>query len=471
MFRHLLGHLFDIIEELFKQEEIWFLLFIVLLGGVLVVALPISAVGGLTRIFVLLWPFLLFLILFPLFRSLWLFWRQELYKKVHFKTILLELIIPRELQKSSQSMEQVLSSLHSLRNLPGNFGEKYWQGEVTRWFGLEMVSFGGEIHFYIRVYYKQRNLVESAFFSYYPDIEIVEVDDYVSKFPTSVSEMYARGVDLWGSEMILAREDMYPIKTYPAFERQEKEEEKLLDPISTFLEVLSKLKEEEIVGIQLLIAPTGNEWINKWDKSVNKLKEPITRKEIKTTAEGQVESFAKFIARSPGETEILEAVENNLSKPAFDTLIRFIYLSPKSVFYDSFARRGLTGAFNQYSALNLNFFSQNYPISTRALVWHWPHLFPKWRNEYRKQRVLHNFIRREVPPETRLGRFMIAYLMNWNFASHRFVMNIEGLATIFHPPTSIVLTEPHIKHLESRRKGPPAGLAIFGEEGEIEKFK
>jgi len=34
----------------------------------------------------------------------------------------------------------------------------------------------------------------------------------------------------------------------------------------------------------------------------------------------------------------------------------------------------------------------------------------------------------------------------------------------------VVVTEPHIRHLESRRAGPPAGLSIFGEEKEIEKF-
>jgi hypothetical protein len=50
-------------------------------------------------------------------------------------------------------------------------------------------------------------------------------------------------------------------------------------------------------------------------------------------------------------------------------------------------------------------------------------------------------------------------------------MNVEGLATLFHPPTSVVLTAPHIRRVESRKTGPPAGLAIFGEEGEIEKYK
>ena len=50
-------------------------------------------------------------------------------------------------------------------------------------------------------------------------------------------------------------------------------------------------------------------------------------------------------------------------------------------------------------------------------------------------------------------------------------MNTKCLATLYHIPTSVVLTEPHLKHLESKRAGPPSGLAIFGEEEELEKYK
>ncbi|MFH0712246.1 MAG: hypothetical protein V2A55_00075 [Candidatus Jorgensenbacteria bacterium] len=465
MFRNFLRNILDIIEELFRQEEIWLLIFIVGLAGVLAAFLPPLSF---TKLLILLWPFIVFAILFPLTLSLWMFWREEIYKNHYVKSVLLELRIPREIKKTPEAMEQVLAAMHSLRNYPGDINEKYWLGEVTRWFALEITSFGGEIHYYIRVYKKQRDLLESALFSYYNDLEVVEVDDYVKRLPKDVPELYAEGMDLWGTEMILRREDAYPIKTYPEFEGELEEREN--DPMSTFLEVLSKVKPGEFVGIQLLIAPALDDWDKKWTHLLDKLKEPKI-KTGKTQSEQGIAAFAKLIARSPVETDILKAVEGNLSKPAFRTLVRFIYTSPKEIFYDSFARRGLSGAFNQYSTLHLNGFKQNYPMSTRTRVWNWPFLFPKWRNEYRKQRLLHNYIKRDVPPETFMGRFVTSYLLNWNFNSKRFYINVEGIATIFHPPSSLVLTEPHIRHLEARRKGPPAGLAIFGEEEEIEKYK
>lgn len=414
-------------------------------------------------------PFLAFILLLAAFRSAWLFWRREMFK-TSIKWILLELRIPREIKKSPQAMEQVLAALHSLRNVAGDIREMYWDGEVTRWFALEMVSFGGEIHFYIRTYYKQKNLVQAAFFSYYPDVEVVEVEDYVDKLPATIKEMYAQGYDMWGTEMLLAKEEVYPIKTYTTF-FEAPEEERQFDPIAAFLEVLGKLQKGEIVGIQLLIAPAAQNWRDTGKDLVEKLRETKTKKEQRVSAEGQMESFARMIARSPGEVDILKAVENNISKQAFSTVIRFIYLSPRTIFYDSYARRGLIGAFNQYASLHLNAFVQNYAVSTRTRVWNWPHIFPKRRNEYRKQRLLYTYRKRIRLTDTFMGRLMTSYFLNWNFASKPVHMNTECLATIFHPPTFLVVTGPHIPRVESRKVGPPAGLAIFGEEREIEKFQ
>jgi hypothetical protein len=465
MFKNFLHHLLEIIEELFRQEEIWFLIFVLGLVGLLAAFLPpLSFIEFL----ILLWPFIVFAILFPFSRSLWLFWREEIYKTTYFKTVLLELRIPREIKKTPEAMEQVLTAMHSLRNIAGDFGEKYWHGEITRWFALEIASFGGEIRFFIRVYHKQRDLLEAALFSYYPDLEVVETDDYVKNLPQDIHHLYREDMDIWGTEIVLRKEDLYPVKTYPNFEGDLEEREN--DPISNFLEVLSKVKSGEVVGIQILVAPGLDDWHKKWDNMVEKLKEPKVKAGKLEGQEG-IAAFSKLIARSPVETDILKAVEEKVSKPAFNTLIRFIYTSPKDIFYDSFARRGLVGAFGQYSTNHLNAFIQNYPMSTRTRVWNWPHLFPRWRNEYRKQRLLYNYIRREVPPATRMGRFMTSYLLNWNFNSRRFYLNVEEVATIFHPPSAVVLTEPHIAHLEARRKGPPAGLAIFGEDEDIEKYK
>lgn len=439
------------------------------------------------RLLVLEVSALVFFIFFPLFVSTWTFWRNELFKK-SIKWLLLEIKIPREIKKSPKAMEQVLSAIHALRNAPGDIRERYWDGEVTRWYSFEMVSFGGEVRFFLRLYYKQRDLVESAFFSYYKDVELVEVEDYVDeKFPKTVQELYSWGYDMWGSEMLLSKEAAYPIKSYADFEAIE--EEKQFDPISNFIEVLAKAKKEEIVGVQILAAPAAHDWHKKWEPFVQKLMKVDTKQQRAPTTVidfhgGPLPAFStsvpkkdefagltKAFTRTPGETDALKAVERNLSKPAFDSLIRFIYFSPKSMFYDSYARRGLTGAFNQYASLDMNSFIQNYDISTRTRIWNKPYIFPKWRNEFRKQRLLLTFSNRKLPTRPFMGKLLTSYIWNWNIHSKTFELNTESLATLFHPPTWTVLTAPHMKRLESRKTGPPAGLAIFGDEEKIEQFK
>ncbi|MEK7094005.1 MAG: hypothetical protein AAB903_01545 [Patescibacteria group bacterium] len=433
-----------------------------------------------------LWWFWLFLFLVPLFESSWLAWRQKHFEHGMEWTIL-EIVIPREVSKSPQAMEQVLMSLHALRNVATNFEESYKDGEITRWFCLEMVSFGGEIHFYIRFYHKYRPLVEAAFFSYYPDLELVQVDDYITRFPANMQECYRQGYDLWGTELYTTKPAAYPIKTYRDFESPD--ESKQFDPISTFLEVLSKVKNEELVGIQILIAPAEDHWYEEFEGVIQKIKENKSQKKNKekvttfvnfpggplphfeSRSHKEEETKSTYVMRTPGETNILEAVENNLSKKAFETIIRFVYLSPKSIFYDSFPRRGLAGAFNQYAAADLNSFVQNHPIATRTLIWNPPYIFPNWRNEYKKQRMLYNYRGREMGSDTFIGKLIDSYFFDWNFKTKKFLMTTQCLATLFHPPTLGVLTAPHMKRAEHRKAGPPSGLAIFGAEDDLEKFQ
>lgn len=464
MIKESLDHVIEFLSEFFKKEEVWVLLIFVGIGAWIVYAFFDALWQILVNFFLYAWPIILFFLVWPLLVSLWLFIRQHQFKE-DIKWTLLELRIPREVKKSPQAMEQVLAGIHSLRNAPGDISEKYWEGEVTYWWSLEIVSFGGEVRFFIRSPKGRTQLVHALFYSYYPDVEVVEVQDYMEQFPHTVEEMYERGFDLWGTEMILANESAYPIKTYENFEHME--EEKQFDPISTFLEILGAIRKEETVGIHFLIAPASQKWGEEFEDVVEELKTP------KTFAVGMDEETGGRevpIPHSDTHKEVLKAVEENLSKPAFDALLRFVYLSPKQGFSDAFPRRGLAGAFNQYSALNLNGFRANVKVATRTRIWNRPHVFPKIRLWYRKQRMLYCYRKREVPPETWMGRFVTSYLFNWNFGSKRFLMNTKCLATLFHPPTAVVLTAPHIKRVESRRAGPPAGLAIFGEEGDIERF-
>ncbi len=432
------------------------------LSGISLYALFTGILTSLLYLFLSLWWLWLFFLLFEPTRQLWIHWRQELFK-AGTKWILWELRMPRLVTQTPEAMDQVFASLHALRNSAGNLAETYIDGEITRWFTFEMVSFAGEVKFYLRAYSKQKDLIESAFFSYYPDVEMVVVtDDYLNKMPKNMTDMYAQNLDIWGSEMSLTKEEAYPIKTYPNFETPDPE--KRLDPISTFLELLGKLKPGEFVGIQFLLAPADKSWFKKYSDLIKKLKKPEEDKQDEKTGK------FSFNIRTPGETEVLEAVEHNLSKPAFDTVIRFLYYSPKESYLDTFPRRGITGAFNQYGLLDLNSFGRNEGMSTRAQVWDYPHIFPAIRTEYRKQRLLQLYRDREIPPETSWGKWYVSHPFNSGRHTRFFKLNTEALATLFHPPTEFVLTAPHVKRVESRKAGAPAGLAIFAEEEALDKF-
>ncbi len=432
------------------------------------------------------WWLWVFILVGPLFVEVWLFWKQETFKH-EIDWVLLELRMPREVRKSPMAMEQVLAALHSLRNAPGDFQEKYLNGEITRWFSLELVSIGGEVHFYIRAPRGQKDLVEAAFFSYYSDVELAEADDYVNNLPENITELYEGGYELWGTELVLAKNEAYPIKSYLDFEAPE--EEKQYDPISMFLEVLGKAKREELGGIPVESAPAGDEWKKHGQHGVEELRSKKGEGGHGPGASMRVEfphilptfpvekhdgkednAISKMFLRTPGETDVLKAVEENLSKPGFETVVRFIYTSPKELYADTFARRGVIGAFNQYASNDLNSFRQNEHMSTRAKIWKWPHIFPMRRVYLRRERILEYYRHREIPPHVGIGKHFLGRFMNGEHSEH-FIMTTRSLATLFHPPTYLVLTAPHVRRIESRKAGPPAGLPIYGGEENVEKFR
>lgn len=109
------------------------------------------------------WWFILFLILQPIAVSIWLFWRKKLFSK-KVPSVLFELKIPREVMKSPKAMEQVLLTIHSLRNSPATLRDIYWDGETPRSFSLEIVSFEGQIHLYVRTPETWKGLIEASLF-------------------------------------------------------------------------------------------------------------------------------------------------------------------------------------------------------------------------------------------------------------------------------------------------------------------
>ncbi len=464
MFGDLAKEIATFFEELFSREETWAILFIAGVAGA--IAVPFIGLSALLKALLdflgLTWWLWLFLLLFFTWRSLWVYWRNEVFKgKIEYA--FLELRVPRVMEKSPQAMEQVLATLSSLRNTADTIKDKYIDGMVTRWYSLEMVSFGGEVHLFIRCPKDLVQVVEAAFFGYYPDMDILEATDYVPNLPKTLEEIEGRDLDFWGTEMILDKEDAYPIKSYKYFESEA--EEKQFDPISAFLEILGKVQKDETLGIQLLLEPGDPKWKDEWEDLLNELK----KKKTAPAAPGETADFSALM-RSPGETDVLKAVEMNLSKPAFKTLIRWVYLAPKTTFYKSLTRGGIASAFNQYSALNMNFFRSNRDVATSTDLWRKPYLFAKSRLAMRKRRMLFNFLHRELPPQTEMGHFVASTPFTRTKKTKRYHLNLESVASLFHLPTGVVLTAPHLPRMESRKTGPPAGLPIYGGEEEIQKY-
>ncbi|MDO8558178.1 MAG: hypothetical protein Q7S09_03240 [bacterium] len=408
------------------------------------------------------WIWLPILLGFILVQS-WLTYVRAKFK-ASIRWSLLEIRVPRELKKTPKAMEQIFAGLYGLRNKADNIIETYVDGEVTLWFSFEIASFSGDIHFYVRTPTKHRHIIEAVFYAHYPDLEILEVSDYMATVPKSMQEMDESGYSLWGSELRLAREDAYPIRTYAEFSSTVEEEQ--IDPVSALVEILGKAKRGEKILLQILVRPADDTWQLQGKKLLDKLKTSNIHKKTKVMPGGDVEEVEKMIARTPGEVDLLKAINLNISKPGFETIIRYMYLAPKDIFSTNLARRGVFSCFNQYADFRMNFFRQNSGARTETWWVKSPYIFPEIRLRGRKRRMLRNFRERRMPEESFFSKIATSEVFDWNVKSKTFVLNTEELATIWHLPSHLVLTAPFVQRVESRKIGPPAGLPIFGGEEE-----
>ncbi len=394
---------------------------------------------------------------FGVFAMTLLNWRQSLYKQ-NIEWTFLELRFPRELDKSPRAMDQFFAAIHTLRNFPGDFMDKYWEGEVTLWISLEIVSLGGDIHFYMRIPTMHKRVIIANLYANYPTIDVEEVSDYMTRFPEGVAGIYQKGMKIWGGELILSKEDVYPIRTYMQFENIE--EAMALDPISAILEIFTRVDRRENVMLQILIRPADPVWKERGDKIVQELK----NKGLKKLA-GPLGEYEDKPIRTPGETDLLKVLEENLKKPGYETLVRQMYIADEAVYNKEFGSRGIVSALNQYAAQHLNSFKRNFKASTDTKWTYFPHFFPERRLVVRKERLYYNFCLRQMPEETIVGRLFSLNILHFNLNKQTFILNTEELATLYHPPSKIVLTAPFLERVESKKMGPSAGLPIFEEDG------
>jgi hypothetical protein len=435
------------------------------------------------KIFENWWWFFFPLILFPFFRYFYLWWvRWEIFYKKEFQWILLEIKPPKEILKPFSAMENIFSILWGIFDGP-NWRERWCKGELPLggggWFSFEICSFGGEIHFYMRIPDFFRTSAESTIYAQYPDAEITLVEDYTQKVPKDIpNEKW----DIYAEDYTLAREDHYPIKTYTMFfEKPEEEkrvaEEKRLDPLDSLLEALSTLQSGDQIWIQIVCNPILED-VFPWQKKgreaadriakrpVAKKPKPIIQEAIETLIKGpskkeeapSLELIAPELRLTPVEKEILTGIENKLKKPAYECWIKGVYICKKDEPHNYGSYKLLRGYFmSQFSTSHLNYLT--YFGGTRCRIHYWlkgRRLYLRKRQRFREtiERLPAYFpwnIEGKPPPLIRWIRYRVA-------PGRRSVcvLNIEELATIFHLPAKVAI--PTVPVVEAKKGGPPPTL-------------
>lgn len=407
--------------------------------------------------FILWWPFCF----------LWRWWKTDIYLK-KTKFVLLEIKIPKEVLKPIRAMETVMDGLWQiLYDAPGSWWEKWIEGKIIHSYSFEIVSIGGEAHFFIRIPEKNRDSAESAIYSQYPEAEISIADDYTKYIPQDIPN---KDWDLWGSDYKLLKENPYPIKTYLKFETErEPLEEKRIDPLASLLEAMAKIKPGEQLWIQIVASPVTDEELP-WVKEGEKIRDELARRTEKVSVRKPMimeaadilitgeppgglkkeerELIPPEMKLTPGEREIISGVEQKMTKRGYKTSIRFIYLGKRDVFFKPKLR------------LPLAFFSVFFTQNLNALVpwgktltkihksWFLPMNLVLNRRLYLRKRSLFRKYKLRHPP-------LFPRKNRWPSS---FVLNTEEMATVFHFPGRRVAPAPFVERIEAKKGEAPPGL-------------
>lgn len=330
------------------------------------------------------------------FSQLFLLWyKHRNREKEALDSVLLRVALPRDNEVKIDAAEQMFASFTSLRK-GGTFSFLNPQPHMS----FEIVGTPGDIRFYIYVSNKLRDLVEKQIHGAYPDAEIKVVEEKDGKEGAVVGNEYnifsEKGKIAFAS-IRLKSFDYLPIKVYKDLP---------VDPLSTITSVLAKMTEGEGAAIQVLVGPSDGKW------------KKIGRSYLSKTKKAEANPETAKYSADPKE---LEAVENKISKPGFDVVIRIVVSSSTQESANAHLSNILS-AFSQFNGLNS--FTKN------------KHFF--------KGTFMTDFLYRYMPMRGQTA-----------------VLSSEELATIFHFPNKSVST-PHVFWLTSKRAPAAAQIPESG---------
>jgi hypothetical protein len=393
--------------------------------------------------------------------NLWVSYVQTLFLRSMTWT-LLEIKPPKEVFKSPLAMELVLNSLYQTGG-HGNWMQKYWQGAVRNWFSLEIVSNEGSIHFYIRTPSKFKSIIQSQIYAQYPQAEVSEVEDYTAAVPDFAKDA---PISLWGTQLVLSKEDVYPIKTYIDWGLDRAigslDEQQRIDPITPMLEFMGSIGAGEQIWFQIIVRADTKRFPIKNKEGVEEMKGwTDSAKEVikKFNADlNEKDKEGKTIATrraTKGELGVIEAIERNASKFGFDAGVRAIYLTQKDKF-DANRIAGLTGMIRQYNASDFNSFKPDGPT---AFDFPWQDITGKKIIKLKKDLLGAYKNRAYFYGGFNLKDPKTFFTYPEKSGRKAFILSTEELATMFHLPGRVAET-PSFVRIEATKAEPPANLPI-----------
>lgn len=405
------------------------------------------------KIFSLFWWIILPLILWPTFQHLWLNLKFGHFAAERYTPVSLEIKIPADIDKSPKIFDQVLAGLHAVKPTIVQ-RDLYKSGKFVPSVALEIYGSRDEIHFVIGTNKAFQPAIEANIYGQYPAAEITEVEHPLTNYPNNILDSKW---NIFGVDLKLEKPDAYPIRTYPEFIDEVTRES--TDPLAALMEVIGKLKPEEMVVMQLMIRPVKQyevPWHKDGLKKISKvmgraIKDPqqlqgMLANEAHDLLQGmKVAAWKKpeyasssskdddpFMLLSPDEKEVVEAIARNIQKLGFQTKFRFLYLSPKDI-WDVNIYYSLIGAVKQFSSQNLNGFKSDANLITGVYYFR-----RNTREAYRKRRFWEKFRTRD-------------------FSESGYILNTEELATIWHFPNKYVKI-PLLQKTGAKKGEPPAIL-------------
>ena len=226
-------------------------------------------------------------------------------------SVLLQIALPRNNETKIDAMEQVFSSLYTIKKggWKQNFG-------VQPTISFELIAKQEDIRFYVWCPKKLQDLVEKQINGGFPEAEIKEVPE-IDIFRETGKVAY--------KALQLSKANYLPLKTF---------KDLATDPLSTITSTLAKMGPNEAASIQILISPAEGTWQKSGSKFISETKKQESDPEK---------------ARFSTSAKTLEAVESKVTKPGFETSIRIAVVSESADIAKSHLDN-IVSAFGQFAS-------------------------------------------------------------------------------------------------------------------------